>query len=94
MDRTEKLRVAANNFSILLEDYKWRDQDGSKMLEWLTPLFDEIKAGRVTLPKRYEYRMALGKDSPFYDPYGPFSRAEAYFACALEDWTSQPWYKQ
>jgi hypothetical protein len=94
MDKAEKLRVAADNFSILLEDYKWRDKDASKMLEWLTPLFDEIKAGRVTPPKRYEYRMALGKDSSFYDPYGPFSRAEADFACALEDWASQPWYKQ
>lgn len=58
MDKTEKLRVAADNFSVLLEDYKWRDRDASQMLEWLTPLFDEIKAGRVTPPKRYEYRMA------------------------------------
>jgi hypothetical protein len=63
------------------------------MLEWLTPLFDKIKAGNVTPPKRYDYRMALGKDSPFYESYGQFSQVEADFACALEDWASQPWCK-
>lgn len=93
MDKVEKLRAAADSFRILLEDHRGRDQDASRMLEWLTPLFDEIKTGNVTPPKRYEYRMALGKDSPFYEPYGPFSQAEADFACALEDWASQPWYK-
>jgi hypothetical protein len=32
MDKAEKLRVAADNFSILLEDHKWRDKDASKCL--------------------------------------------------------------
>lgn len=93
MDKFEKLSMAASDFRKLLLEYKEKDPDASQMLNWLMPLFLEIEAGNVNPPRRYEFRMALGKDSPFYDPHGPFSRIEADFVCALEDWASQPWYK-
>jgi len=94
MNKIEKLRMSANDFRKLLEEYENSDPDAHRMLNWLTPLFIEIEAGNIIPPKSYEFRMALGKDSSFYDPCGPFSRTEADFACALEDWASQPWYKE
>jgi hypothetical protein len=64
------------------------------LLRWLTPLFNEIASGKVVPPRRYEYRLALGKDNPFYEPDSPFSELHAEFAAALEDWASQPWYQE
>lgn len=93
MDKIKKLKIAANKFRKLLVEYEACNLDARQLLDWLTPLFIEIEAGNIIPPKRYEFREALGKDSSFYDPHGPFSRVEADFACALEDWVSQPWYK-
>ncbi|GLQ98653.1 hypothetical protein GCM10007863_30730 [Dyella mobilis] len=68
--------------------------DANLLLTWLTPLFKDIEDGKVISSCYYEYRVALGKDSPFYEPSSPFFSAESAFVCALEDWVSQAWYQE
>ena len=63
------------------------------LLKWLTPLFEDIELGKVVPPTPYTFLNALGKDNPFYEPDKPFSKAEADFISALEDWESQSWYQ-
>lgn len=94
MDKVQWLKVKAAEFRALLEAYQDTSVDAMLMLKWLTPLFDDISAGRVMPPVRYEFRNALGKDNPFYEPDSIFSGPHADFAAALEDWASQPWYQK
>lgn len=94
VDKVELLKSKAEKFRSLLTEHQLANGDAMLLLRWLEPLFDEIEQGKVVPPKRYDYRNALGKDSPFYEPNSPFSAAEADFSAALEDWASQSWYQQ
>lgn len=93
MDKQERLKLAMCHFEEVLFEHQKDSADAALMLTWITPLFDQIRSGQVFPPQRYTLRMALGKDSSFYEPSGPFSKVESDFAAALEDWPSQPWYK-
>jgi hypothetical protein len=93
MSKVEKFKDRARSFRALLVVHAPKDTDAESLLQWLTPLFEEIAAGKVQPPQRYEYRLALGKDNPFYEPTSPFSEAKAQFISALEDWESQAWYQ-
>jgi hypothetical protein len=94
VDKTEMLKEKARAFRALLAAHDWKNTDAELLLRWLTPLFDDIEAGKISPPQRYNYRMALGKDNPFYEQDSPFMKAEAQFVAALEDWESQAWYQE
>lgn len=64
------------------------------VLQWFTPLFRDIEAGKICPPQIYEFGNALGKDNSFYETDKPFHKVEADFVSALEDWESQEWYQQ
>jgi hypothetical protein len=94
MDKVRLLQERAANFRELLKQHQAKSTDAMLLLRWLTPLFQDIEAGKIHPPKNYEFGNALGKDNPFYEPDKPFHAAEAEFVAALEDWESQDWYKQ
>lgn len=94
MDKVSLLKVRAASFRKLLEEYEAKNTDAMLLLKWLTPLFQEIEAGKIYPPRYYEFNNSLGKDNPFYEPDKPFHSAETAFVSALEDWESQEWYKQ
>ena len=94
MDKKENLKEKARSFRALLTAHDWKDTDAELLLRWLTPLFDDIEAGKVTPPQHYKFRLALGKDNPFYAPGSTFIEAETQFVAALEDWESQAWYQE
>jgi hypothetical protein len=87
------LKDKAEHFRALLAAHADTNTDAMLLLRWLTSLFNEVSQGKIIPPKRYEFRSALGRDSPFYEPTSPFSRVEADFISALEDWPSKPWYQ-
>ncbi len=91
MDKVKNLKEKAKTFHQLLEN-ETDDLDAARLLKWLAPLFIDIEAGKVTPPRRYEFRMALGKDAKFYERHDNIGKAEADFVSALEDWPSQEWY--
>ena len=93
MDKVTLLKEKAIAFRSLLEAHQDFDTDAMLMLKWLTPLFDDIARGKVVPPTHYEFRLALGRDSAFYELGSLFSESHAEFAAALEDWASQPWYQ-
>jgi hypothetical protein len=93
MDKIKDLQKRAKEFRLLLERYSGEDPDASLLLETLASLFDDIASGKVVPPVQYKYVLALGKDSPFYEPDGPFISSETAFMSALEDWKFQSWYK-
>lgn len=90
----KKLKEMARSFRSLLENNAKNGSDAEHLLIFLTPLFEDISEGKVMPPKRYEYRLVLGKDSQFYQPENPLSEAEAQFVAVLEDWESQAWYQK
>lgn len=94
MDKVTLLKQRAARFRDLLQQYEETDTDAMLLLRWPTPLFQEIESGSIQPPKYYDFRNALGKDGPFYEPDKPFFGVEAEFVAALEDWESQDWYKQ
>ncbi|WMY07439.1 hypothetical protein [Paraburkholderia phenoliruptrix] len=93
MDKIRSLQEKSAVFRSLLEMHEGKDTDAALLLKWLTPLFDEIAKGKVIPPQHFEYRLALGKDSPFYEPESLYSTSYSDFIAALEDWSSQPWYQ-
>ena len=93
MDKVSLLKERAAKFRDLLKQHEEKDTNAMLLLKWLTPLFQEIEAGNIHPPKYYEFRNALGKDDPFYEPDKPFHGVEAEFVAALEDWESQEWYR-
>lgn len=94
MDKVKLLQERAVAFRDLLKQHEAKNTDAMLLLKWLTPLFQEIEAGKVAPPKYYEFGNALGKEASFYESDKPFHAAEAAFVSALEDWESQPWYQQ
>ncbi|MFZ2161053.1 MAG: hypothetical protein WAW02_02440 [Sideroxyarcus sp.] len=94
MDKVKLLQERAAAFRDLLKQHEARNADAMLLLKLLTPLFQEIEAGKIVPPKYYEFGNALGKDAPFYAPDMPFHAVEAEFVSALEDWKSQSWYQQ
>ncbi|HEU4458232.1 MAG TPA: hypothetical protein VFR90_03850 [Methylibium sp.] len=92
MDKVTLLKQKAAALRLLLERHQHFNGDARSLLETLTPLFNDIAAGKVVPPMYYAQSRALGKDHPFYEPASIFSGPHAEFACALEDWASQPWY--
>ncbi|HKR42557.1 MAG TPA: hypothetical protein VJU59_23280, partial [Paraburkholderia sp.] len=94
MDNVQRLQNKTRVFRTLLTEHAPKNADAEALLRWLTPLFDDIKEGKVKPPHYYKFRLALGKDNPFYEPDSPFSDAEAEFIATLEDWESQAWYQE
>lgn len=92
-DKVALVQKRAEEFRTLLDAHQSTDSDAALLLKWLTPLFDEVRSGRIVPPRRYEHGNALGKDHPFYGADKPFQQTEALFVAALEDWCSQPWYQ-
>lgn len=93
MNKVKLLQEKAAEFRCLLQRHESTNTDAMKLLKWLTPLFDEIEAGKIMLPTHYEFTNSLGKDNPFYELDKPFHHVESDFVAALEDWESQDWYK-
>jgi hypothetical protein len=93
-DKVDYLKKRAEIFHALLMKYAPEDDDAESLLRWLEPLFIDVKRGNIIPPQRYEFRMALGKEPPFYDRHRDVFSAEADFMSALEDWESQDWYKR
>lgn len=94
MDKVKNLKEKARVFHALLEKYASNDADAESLLRWLTPLFVEVERGGIIPPHRYEFRVALGKESDFYACHREVHSAESDFMCALEDWDSQEWYSR
>jgi hypothetical protein len=94
MDKKIDLKAAGNRLRILLEQNKNSDDDANRLLTWLKPLLDKIDGNEITPPYKYPLLGALGKDCRFYDKYPDVRLAEANFIAVLEDWVSQPWFKQ
>ncbi|BDC44374.1 hypothetical protein PTKU15_76710 [Paraburkholderia terrae] len=92
-DKISNLQEMASIFRSLLEMHERKDADAALLLKWLTPLFDDIAKGKVVPPQHFEYGLALGKDSPFYEPDSLYSTPYSDFIATLEDWSSQPWYQ-
>jgi hypothetical protein len=94
MDREYLLRQRADAFRHALEDLQAADADARRLLSWLTPLFDDVEAGRIVPPYPYKFAVALGPDHAFYRPGNPILVVESAFVEALEDWNAQPWYRE
>jgi hypothetical protein len=93
VEKIKLLQERAAAFRDLLKQHEATNVDAMLLLKWLTPLFQEIDAGKINPPKHYEFGNALGRDNSFYEPDKPFHHAEAEFVAVLEDWESQDWYK-
>jgi hypothetical protein len=93
MDKIKLLQKRAVDFRNLLKKNEATNQEAMNLLKWLTPLFDDIDAGKIIPPVCYGFSNALGKDSSFYEPDKPFHHVESEFVAAHEDWESQDWYK-
>lgn len=94
VNKVKLLQARAAVFRDLLKQHEAVNTDAMQLLKWLTPLFQEIEAGKIIPPKYYEFGNALGKEAAFYGPGKPFHTVEAEFVSALEDWESQIWYQQ
>lgn len=92
--KIENLKYKAQVFHSLLSKYALQDSDAESLLKWLTPLFTSVELGQINPPFHYNFRMALGKESEFFEIKTDVRHAEAEFMAALEDWESQDWYKQ
>lgn len=87
MNRNSDLHDKASRLRALLEHYAKTDDDVEMVLSFMTPLFDEIKAGRIVPPRRDEYRWYFfNTESPLYLKYDDLSQAEAEYAEILEGW--------
>lgn len=94
MDKVRNLQEKAMVLRALLEKYAQIDGDAEMVLGFMTPLFEAIQAGRIVPPHEHEYRWYFANtESPLYEKYEELSQAASEYACALEDWESQEWYR-
>jgi hypothetical protein len=95
MDKVKNLQEKAQALRALLERYAKSDDDAEMVLNFMVPLFKAIEAGEIVPPYEHKYRWYFAStDSPLYRKYEDLSHASSEYACALEDWESQAWFKQ
>lgn len=87
MSGIKDLQHKTKTLRALLEHYAQTDDDVETVLNFMTPLFNDIEAGRILLPQRDEYRWYFfNTESPLYLKYNDLSQAEAEYAEILEGW--------
>lgn len=95
MDKVKNLQEKAKVLHALLEKYAQIDDDAKMVLGFMTPLFEQIRTGEIVPPHEHEYRWHFAStESPLYRKYEDLSHAASEYACALEDWKSQEWYRR
>jgi len=97
MDKAKHLQEKAQMLHSLLEHYAKIDDDAEMVLKFMTPLFEEIQAGKIVPPKEHKYRWYFANtESPLYRKYEDLSHAAAEYARVLEEWDfplpSSPWH--
>lgn len=95
MDKVENLQEKAKVLRGLLEQYSRQDDEVASVLEQMTPLLDEIEAGKVEPPRHDDfgrYFFNVEEQEPWFVKYPELSHAEAEYAEVLQDWglTSSP----
>ncbi len=89
MDKVKNLQEKTQTLRALLEQYAKNDDDVEMVLDFMVPLFDVIKEGKITPPHEHKYRWYFAStESPLYRKYEDLSHAASEYACALEDWES------
>jgi hypothetical protein len=95
MDKVKNLQGKAKALRALLEQYAKTDQDVEMVLNFMLPLFVAIDEEKIVPPHEHKYRWNFAStESPLYRKYDDLSHASSEYACALEDWESQAWFKQ
>ena len=93
MDKVDLLKKRAVEFEAAFRRYANIDQDAEIFLRNIDSLFEEIEQNFLIPPVNFEFSYYyFGTDGPLYK-YPDLRSAAANFVAALEDWSSQPWFK-
>lgn len=87
MDKVRKLQEKARILRALLKQYGNQDDDVSFVLDRMTPLLDDIEAGKVVPPKHDDfgrYFFNVEEQAPWFIKYPELTHAEAEYAKVLE----------
>jgi len=87
MDKVKILQQKARVLRNLLEQYAKTDDDVEMVLGFMTPVLNDIEAGKVAPPQRDKFRWYFfNTESSLFLKYDDLSQAEAEYAEVLEGW--------
>src|SRR5690606_20817213 len=92
-EKVSLLKLAADEFELLLRKYACIDSDAEIALRRVSSLLQQIQVGVVVPPHDVEYGHYEFSTEGSLFRYPDLCASEARFAAALGDWYSQPWFK-